>query len=335
MHGGKINLLHGGGGQVMEELLNELLPELINNKTPGGIGLSELDDSAIIHLNGMNLAYTTDSYTIKPLFFRGGDIGRLSVCGTINDLAVMGAKPLALSTAFIIGEGLDVSILKKVFNSINRLSVETNTPVVTGDTKVIEEKIGLIINTSGVGLADKIVRDSSLKKGDGIIVSGTLGDHGISVLAEREGIEFETKLRSDCAPLWDLIEPLLDCGINAMKDPTRGGLANALNELAVKSNTGIMLIEEEIPLKDEVKAASQMLGIDPLQVANEGKVVLGVKADDVDEVLKRIKSHPLGADAALIGWATKENKGRVSIKTSIGGERYLDKPRGDPVPRVC
>ncbi|HIE34551.1 MAG TPA: hydrogenase expression/formation protein HypE, partial [Candidatus Altiarchaeales archaeon] len=290
----KISQIHGGGGEAMNELLSEILSEIKNKSVKGGIGLKEMDDSATIPLGDKNIVFTTDSYTVRPLFFPGGDIGKLSICGTINDLAVMGAKPIAISTAFIIGDGFSLSDLKEIMKSINRISEETNTPVVTGDTKVIEDRIALVINTSGIGIADRIIKDSGLKVGDKIIINGTVGDHGIAILANRKGIEFETELESDCAPLYDLTRRILKYRIHAMKDPTRGGLANTLNEFAEKSNLGILIDDEKIPFRKEVKAASEMLGIDPLSVANEGKIVLSVGNDDAESVLKEMRKSRYG-----------------------------------------
>lgn len=319
----------------MNELLSEILSEIKNKSVKGGIGLKEMDDSATIPLGDKNIVFTTDSYTVRPLFFPGGDIGKLSICGTINDLAVMGAKPIAISTAFIIGDGFSLSDLKEIMKSINRISEETNTPVVTGDTKVIEDRIALVINTSGIGIADRIIKDSGLKVGDKIIINGTVGDHGIAILANRKGIEFETELESDCAPLYDLTRRILKYRIHAMKDPTRGGLANTLNEFAEKSNLGILIDDEKIPFRKEVKAASEMLGIDPLSVANEGKIVLSVGNDDAESVLKEMRKSRYGKKAEIIGEVTEENKGRVILNTVVDGKRILEKPRGDPVPRVC
>jgi len=331
----RISQVHGGGGEAMNELLSEIVKSIKNRNVKGGIGLNELDDSATIPLGKESIVFTTDSYAVKPLFFPGGDIGKLSICGTINDLAVMGAKPIAISTAFIIGDGFLISDLRKIMESINKISEETNTAIVTGDTKVIEEGIELIVNTSGIGFARKIITDSGLKEGDKIIINGTVGDHGIAILAKREGIEFETKLKSDCAPLHSLIEKILKYEIHAMKDPTRGGIANALNEFAEKSNLGIIIDEERIPFREEVKSASEMLGIDPLTVANEGKVLISVSEDDAEHVLKEMRKSKYGKNSEIIGEVTKENRGKVILKTIIGGKRILEKPRGDPVPRVC
>ncbi len=331
----KIKLIHGGGGEAMQELISCILGGISRRRVEGGIGLDELDDAATIPLGDRNLVFTTDSYTVKPLFFPGGDIGKLSVCGTINDLAVMGAKPLAISSAFVFGEGFSFANLNRIVESMNKASEETNTPIVTGDSKVVEDDIGLIINTSGLGIADKIVRDSGLEAGDKIIINGTVGDHGIAVMAKREGIGFETRLKSDCAPLWGLVGDILVYGIHAMKDPTRGGIANSLNEMARKSGVGILVHEGDIPVKEEVRAASEMLGIDPLTVANEGKVLMGVSDSDAEKVLEKIRKNRYGKNARIIGEVIKERKNRVILETIVGGKRILETPMGDPVPRVC
>lgn len=319
----------------MYELISRLAKNLPLRSVNGGTGLDEQDDGAIIPVSGKNLVFTTDSYTVDPLFFPGGDIGKLSMCGTINDLAVMGAKPIAISSAFVISEGFPLSDLDRIVNSMGKISRIANVPIVAADTKVVEKEIDLIITTTGIGIAKNPVMDSGLNPGDKMIISGSIGDHGIAVLSEREGIKFRTRLRSDCAPLWDMINKILRYRINAMKDPTRGGLASALNEIAKKSNVGIYIEEEKIPIKKEVMVASEMLGIDPLTVANEGKVVMGVADSDANRVLRIIQKTRLGKDARIIGEARKENKSKVIMETLTGGERIIDMPLGDPVPRVC
>ncbi len=330
----KVDLQHGGGGTAMQDMLSRLLAKVTLRKVQGGIGLDELDDAGTIPLGDMTLVLTTDSYTVKPLFFNGGNIGKLSVCGTINDLAVMGAKPLALSSAFIVSAGFLFSDLEKIMDSLNAVLEEADVPLITGDTKVIEGE-GLTISTTGIGIAKNIVRDSGLKVGDKIIVNGTVGDHGLAILSQREGIEFETKLCSDCAPLWDMVNEVLGYGVHAMKDPTRGGLASALNDMAQKSGVGVLINEEDIPLQDAVRSASEMLGIDPLTVANEGKIIFGVSADDATDVLKTLHGNRYGKDAKIIGEVTAEGTGCVTLETVIGGRRILETPVGDPVPRVC
>lgn len=329
-----VNLMHGAGGEVMGELLRTLTAFSHNNA--GGVGLESLDDGAVIPVNGTNIVLTTDSHVVRPLFFPGGDIGRLSVCGTINDLAVMGARPIALTSAMIIEEGFSVDDLAKIVSSMDQALGEAGASIVTGDTKVVERGSldGIIINTAGIGIADRPVRDSTLQEGDLIIASGTLGDHGISILSYREGFEFGETLRSDVAPVWPIVERALAAGeVHAMKDPTRGGFAAAMNEMAKKSGMGILLHEEKVPIRRSIRSAADILGIDPLQVANEGKVIMGVSADDADAILSAIRSHPTGADAAIIGEVISGS--RVVMQTSIGGERFIEPPLGDPVPRVC
>lgn len=330
----KVNLMHGAGGEVMGELLRTLTAFSHNNA--GGVGLESLDDGAIIPINGSNIVLTTDSHVVRPLFFPGGDIGRLSVCGTVNDLAVMGARPIALTSAMIIEEGFSVDDLARIVASMDQALGEAGASIVTGDTKVVERGSldGIIINTAGIGIALRPVRDSTLQEGDLIIASGTLGDHGISILSYREGFEFGETLHSDVAPVWPIIERALAAGdIHAMKDPTRGGFAAAINEMAHKSGVGILLDEEKVPIRRSIRSAADILGIDPLQVANEGKVVMGVPPDDADAILSAIRSHPTGADAAIIGEVISGS--RVVMQTSIGGERFIEPPLGDPVPRVC
>ncbi len=329
-----VNLMHGAGGEVMGELLRTLTAFSHNNA--GGIGLESLDDGAVIPLNGTNIVLTTDSHVVRPLFFPGGDIGRLSVCGTINDLAVMGARPIALTSAMVIEEGFAIEDLAKIVSSMDLALGEAGASIVTGDTKVVERGSldGIIINTAGIGIADRPVRDSTLQVGDIIIASGTLGDHGISLLSYREGFEFGETLRSDVAPVWPIVERALAAGdIHAMKDPTRGGFAAAINEMAKKSRVGILLDEEKVPIRRGISSAADILGIDPLQVANEGKVIMGVAAVDADAILSALRSHPTGADAAIIGEVVSGS--RVVMQTSIGGERFIEPPLGDPVPRVC
>ncbi len=331
----KVNLMHGAGGAVFSELLGETLTKYTHNNA-GGIGLEALDDGAVIPLGGMNLVFTTDSHVVKPLFFPGGDIGRIAVSGTVNDLAMMGARPIALSCAMIIEEGFDIDILKKIVASMDEALGECGAAIVTGDTKVLERGAidGIAINTAGVGVAEKPVRDCSLVPGDVIIVSGTIGDHGMAIMTHREGFDLGEQIRSDVAPLWPLVESALAAGdIHAMKDPTRGGFSNAINEMAEKSGVQVRIKEEFLPIRRSVKSASDLLGINPLDVANEGKVVMGVAPEDADAILAAIRSHPLGKDAAIIG-VVKEGTS-VILETSIGGERFIETPIGDPVPRVC
>lgn len=349
----KIKLAQGAGGELMDKLIKEkILKYFDTGKYPNvKIPLSMLDDAAVVD----DIVFSTDSHTVQPLIFPGGDLGTLAVAGTINDVSVLGARPIALSAGFIIEEGLDVNIFETIVKSMGRLAKESGVPIVTGDTKVIE-KGGIqqfMINTSGIGkrtkLLDKniaIVKkyrsfnqtwllDSNLRDGDKIIISGNIGEHGVALLSFREGYGFETAIKSDIAPINKLMDKALTVGgIVAAKDPTRGGLSNTVNEFCEKSKTGIILYEEAIPIPAGVKSACDMLGIDPLEIGNEGKVVLGVVKEKAELVLKEIKKHPLGKNAAIIGEATNQIRG-VVLETIVGGKRNLHKPIGDPIPRIC
>lgn len=330
---------HGAGGEVMANLISSAVLDNITKKSVnGGISLDALDDGATIPIGDYEIVVTTDGHTIDPLFFPGGDIGRISAAGTINDVSVMGAKPLAISNAIIMQEGFPIADLDRIMKSLNETCEEVDVAVITGDTKVMEQgKIdGIVMVTTGIGIAKKgeIIRDSTLEVGDKIIVTGSLGDHGMSLMSFREGFGFETDLKSDTAPMWNVVKKALDVGgVTAMKDPTRGGFANAINEMASKSGKGVLLHQETIPIKKEVHAVSEMLGIDPFEVANEGKVVMGVKADKAEEVLEAIKTEEYGKDAAIIGEVIEGDY--VVVETPIGGERILEAPIADPVPRVC
>ena len=326
--------MHGAGGEVMGELLQTLTKFRHNNA--GGIGLEAMDDGAVIPFAGENLVFTTDSHVVRPIFFPGGDIGRISVCGTVNDLAMMGGRPIALSCGMIIEEGFDVEDLATIVASMDDALGEVGANLVTGDTKVVERGAldGIAINTAGIGVAKTVVRDNGLVPGDVIIVSGTLGDHGLAIMAHREGFDLGEQIRSDVSPLWNMVEKALDAGtIHAMKDPTRGGFANAINEMARKSGVSVRIVEEDLPVKRNVKSAAGMLGIDPLEVANEGKVVMGVPAASAEAVLAALRSHTYGKDAAVVGRVVAGS--HVIMETAIGGERFIEPPMGDPVPRVC
>jgi hydrogenase expression/formation protein HypE len=330
----KVNLMHGAGGEVMAELLSVLTR--FDTRIAGGIGLESLDDGAVIPVNGTNIVFTTDSHVVRPIFFPGGDIGRISVCGTVNDLAMMGGRPIALSCGMIIEEGFLISDLERIVRSMNEALGECGASLVTGDTKVMERGAldGIAINTAGIGIAETIIRDRGLVPGDLILVNGTLGDHGIAIMAERSGIRFGEQIRSDVAPLWGLVEKALAAGtIHAMKDPTRGGFASAVNEMARKSGVSVRISEDALPIRKSVKSASGMLGIDPLQVANEGKVIMGVPEEEAANVLRALKAHHYGHDAAIIGRV--EKGAHVIMETIVGGERFIEPPIGDPVPRVC
>ncbi|HMA04605.1 MAG TPA: hydrogenase expression/formation protein HypE [Methanomicrobiales archaeon] len=330
----KVNLAHGAGGETMGELLRTLTN--VKNRNAGGIGLESLDDGAVIPLGDQNVVFTTDSHVVRPIFFPGGDIGRLAVCGTVNDLAVMGGRPIALSCGMILEEGFDIIDLERIVRSMDEALTESGAHLVTGDTKVVErgslDKI--IINTAGIGIAEKIVRDNGFRPGDRIIVTGTLGDHGLAILTHREGFDLGEQIRSDVSPVWGLVEIALAAGdVHAMKDPTRGGFAHAINDMARKSRTGVVIEEEALPIRRSVRSASEMLGIDPLEVANEGKIVMAVAPDDAGAVLSGLRTHPYGREAAIVGTVVEGD--RVIMRTRIGGERFIEPPLGDPVPRVC
>lgn len=336
----KIKMEHGAGGSEMENLLKDMI---LDNLTLTGfeneIGLEELDDGAVIPLDDKKLVLTIDSHTVDPLFFPGGNIGDLAVSGTINDLAVMGSRPLALSNAMVIEEGYESDDLEKIVSSMGELSRETKVPIITGDTKVTDKsKIELIITTAGIGLVEnKVISDNGIKKGDKIIVSGPIGQHGLSILSEREGLEFETTIESDVSPVWEVVQEALNFSeaVHAMKDPTRGGLANSLNEMASGSGFGILIEEDLIPVNSDVRTAGEMLGIDPLEVACEGRVVMSVSPGKADMVLEKMKDTEMGENAVIIGEVLDEFPDKVVLETDVGGRRYLDRPTGDPVPRVC
>jgi hydrogenase expression/formation protein HypE len=330
----KVELMHGAGGEIMNELVSVLTR--VTHCNAGGIGLEALDDGAVIPICGANVVFTTDSHVVRPIFFPGGDIGRIAVAGTVNDLAVMGARPIALSCGMVIEEGFEIADLERIVASMDEALGEAGAALVTGDTKVVERGSldGIVINTAGIGVADSVVRDSGLVPGDRIIVTGTLGDHGLAILAHREGFNLGEQLSSDVAPVWALVERALGAGeIHAMKDPTRGGFAAAINEMARKSGVRVVVEEASLPLRRSVVSAARLLGIDPLQVANEGKVVMGVPAADADAVLAALRSHPLGSDAAIVGSVVEGS--RVVMMTAAGGSRFVEPPMGDPVPRVC
>lgn len=335
----KIGMSHGAGGEIMQGLISGIILENIKNKNVnGGIGLDELDDGATIPLGEYEIVVSTDSHTIDPIFFPGGDIGKISVAGTVNDVSVMGAKPLAIASAMVISEGFSSEDLEKIVKSMDAVATEAGIAIVTGDTKVMEkDKLDkIIITTTGIGIARKgeVKRDSGLKVGDKIILTGSVGDHGISLMSFREGFGFDTDLKSDVAPVWGMVKTALEVGgVNAMKDPTRGGIANALNEMASKSGVGMLIDEEKIPFKKEVTAASEMLGIDPYEVANEGKVVFGVEKEKAQEILEAIRNTEYGKDAQIIGEVTHDE--HVIMLTALGGKRILEEPIADPVPRVC
>jgi len=346
----RITMVHGAGGTIMHDLIKKYVVGYLGGSN-AEVPLEALDDAAVIN----DIVLKSDSHAVKPIFFPGGDIGRLAVSGTVNDIAVLGAEPTALTCGFVLEEGLAIADFERILKSMKETCREAEVYVITGDTKVVEKGNlgGCVVNTSGIGRRNEAleknirevkkhrtfnarwVLDSNLREGDKIIVSGTLGNHGLAVLSAQEGYSFGSRIRSDVSPLNKLILRLLNVGgIVAMKDPTRGGLSNALNEWAEKSRVGILVREDRIPIRGDVRAACEMLGIDPLEVGNEGKVVIGVVPQKAEEVLAVLKETREGKEAEIIGEATEEFKA-VAMQTSVGGKRILAPPIGDPIPRIC
>jgi len=330
-----ILLAHGSGGKLSHDLVKKtFLPSLANTM------LNKLDDSAIFEASGC-LAFTTDSYVVNPIFFPGGDIGRLAVCGTVNDLSMSGAKPLYLSLSIILEEGLPLSELDHIVKSVKAAAAEAGVNIITGDTKVVNhgQADKLFINTSGIGIISPGVDISgaNAKVGDKVILSGTIGDHGIAVMSQREGLKFSVPVESDCAPLNKLVCQILKASprIHCLRDPTRGGLATTLNEFATQSNVGIMVEEDKIPVKESVRAACELLGFDPVYVANEGKLVAIVKPSDADKVLAKMKQNNYGRNAAIIGEVSDAHPGKVVMKTKLGPSRIVDMLSGELLPRIC
>jgi hydrogenase expression/formation protein HypE len=332
----RVLLGHGSGGRLSAELLRAVFLPALGNPV-----LDRLEDQAVCRLGAERVAVTTDSFVVKPLFFPGGDIGSLSVHGTINDLAVGGAKPLFLSAAFIIEEGFPIADLTRIAESLARAASQAGVAVVTGDTKVVERGAadGLFITTTGVGIVPEGIHLSAAnaRPGDRVLLSGSLGDHGIAIMAHREGLEFECLLETDSAPLDGLAAAMLaaEPGIRAMRDPTRGGLASTLNEIAAQSRAGIRIAESALPIKSEVRGACEMLGLDPLYVANEGKLVAIVPPESAERVLEVMRQHQFGNDAAIIGEVTEAHPGRVLLETAYGTTRIVDMLSGDQLPRIC
>jgi hydrogenase expression/formation protein HypE len=331
-----ILLGHGSGGKLSAELLRDVfLPQLSNPV------LARLDDQAIVDINGQRLAFTTDSFVVKPLFFPGGDIGSLAVHGTINDLAMGGATPLFLSAAFIIEEGFAIEDLRRIVHSMRQAAAAAGVQVVTGDTKVVEKGKGdgVFVNTTGIGLVPGKLELSAdrARPGDKVLLSGPIGEHGIAILAQREGLEFETTIQSDSAPLHTLVHDMLAATheIRCMRDPTRGGVSSTLNEIAQQSQVGIELDEQSIPVREEVRGACEMLGLDPLYVANEGKLIAIVAPDAASALLQAMQQHPLGREAQIVGTVKEEHAGLVTMRTPLGTIRIVDMLAGDQLPRIC
>ena len=331
-----ILLAHGSGGSYSRRLTEDVFAKAFDNPL-----LAPLNDQAVFCLPAKKLAFTTDSYVVKPIFFPGGDIGKLSVCGTINDLAVGGAEPVYLSASFIIEEGLSMDELKRVVDSMAKTARDAGVSIVTGDTKVVERGKGdkLFINTAGIGVIHgPELTPMNIRPGDKVVVSGTMGDHGIAIMTHREGIRMDSPVESDCAPLHTLAMDIISAaptGVRAMRDPTRGGLATVLNEFAASSGCCISIREEDLPVKDAVRGACEILGFDPLYLANEGKLVVVVSSPEAKAALAAMRAHPLGKDAAIIGTVSDGPKGKVLLETSIGNTRIIDMLSGEQLPRIC
>jgi len=330
-----ITLAHGSGGVLTHKLIKEIILKEFNSPI-----LRELTDAAVLKVGKNTIALTTDSYVVKPLFFPGSDIGKMAIYGTVNDLSVCGAKPLFISCGIIIEEGLEVDVLKNVIHSMKEASFVAGVTIVTGDIKVVERGKcdKLYINTSGIGVMGQNIKLSidNIGIGDKIITSGRIGDHGISVLSDREGINFGGSIKSDAAPLNKLISKILRAGgVRFMRDPTRGGIASTLNEIAEDRNFGIIIEESSILVKQGVYAASELLGLDPLYIANEGKIIVVVSKDSASRILRIMRNDKLGRDARIIGEVVKKYSGKVILKTKVGGSRIVDMPQGELLPRIC
>jgi hydrogenase expression/formation protein HypE len=337
----QIVLGHGSGGKLTAELIDKVFRPAFANSI-----LDKLDDQAVVQVNGTRLAFTTDSFVVTPIFFPGGDIGRLAINGTVNDLAMSGARPLYLAAAFILEEGLAADDLRRVVESMREAASEAGVLLVTGDTKVVNRGKGdqVFITTTGLGVIDRPVEISAdrARPGDKIILSGFIGDHGMAIMSQRENLEFEGAIESDCAPLYGLVSAMLEVTgsdglptIHCLRDPTRGGVATTLNEIAGRSQVGMLLQERDIPVRETVQGACEILGLDPLYVANEGKLVAIVAAAAADEIVQQMRQHPLGGKAVVIGEVVADHAGMVLMKTEIGGTRVLDVMFGEQLPRIC
>jgi hydrogenase expression/formation protein HypE len=348
-----ITMLHGAGGTVMHDLVKNYVVKYFGGVGDAEVPLEAMDDAAVVG----DIVLKSDSHAVKPIFFPGGDIGRIAISGTVNDISCLGAEPYALACGLVLEEGLLISDLERVLASMRQTCIEAGVGIVTGDTKVVEKGSlgGCVMNVSGIGrrtpalesnlevvrqyrsgFAARWLLDSNLSVGDKIIVLGTLGDHGLAVLSAQQGLTFGSEIKSDVKPLNKLIQRMLGevGGAVTIKDPTRGGLADALNELSEKSKVGILIHEDKIPIREDVRTASEMLGIDPLEVGNEGKIVIGVVPEKAEQILNWLKQKAEGKDAEIIGEATSEFKG-VAMQTAVGGKRIIARPVGDPVPRIC
>lgn len=329
-------LAHGGGGRLMHQLIEKMFVPAFNNTL-----LESRHDGAVFNLESRKLAFTTDSYVVHPLFFPGGDIGTLSIYGTVNDLAMCGAQPLYLSAGFILEEGLPMETLWRVVQSLQRAATHANVQLVTGDTKVVDrgKGDGIFINTAGIGVIthDLVISPASVKPGDLVLVNGDLGRHGIAIMAMREGLAFESEIESDCAPLADLVQTLLAANIeiHCLRDLTRGGLASALNEIAETARLQINLEEKNIPVREDVHGACEILGLDPLYIANEGRFIAFVPPAEAEHALRVMRAHPLGEGVCIIGEVKKESSGLVTMTSVIGANRIVDMLSGEQLPRIC
>jgi hydrogenase expression/formation protein HypE len=332
----QIVLGHGSGGKLTAQLIETVFLPAFSNPL-----LDKLDDQAVLQVNGSRLAFTTDSFVVTPIFFPGGDIGRLAVNGTVNDLAMSGARPLYLAAAFILEEGLALEDLRRVVESMSEAARDSGVQLVTGDTKVVNRGKGdkIFISTTGIGIVEKQAEISAslAKRGDKIILSGYIGDHGMAILSQRENLEFEGVIESDCAALHRLVAEMLEVSrdIHSLRDPTRGGVATVLNEIASHSNIGMLVHESEIPVRDTVRGACEILGLDPLYVANEGKLIAIVAPAVADSIVACMRANPLGRDARIIGEVVEQHPRMVLMKTEIGGTRMLDTLFGEQLPRIC
>lgn len=339
--GERVLLKHGAGGRAMRALIESVFARGALPSSDTFVGLDAFDDGAAFRMgDGQWLVVTTDTHVVHPVEFPGGDIGRLAIAGTVNDLAMMGAtSPMGLTCALVIEEGFPVDVLTRLHDSMLATAREAGVSIVTGDTKVMGhgEIDGVVINTTGIGLTSRLVRDGGLQPGDRLIVTGTLGDHGMAIMAARHRLALDGNLRSDVAPLNGLVAAALEAGgdaVVAMKDPTRGGVASALHEMAGKARVGIVLVERALPVRPEVAAASELIGIDPLAVANEGKALIGVRPGAAERVLAALRAHDLGRDAAIVGEAIAEFPGYVILDTGFG-KRLVSEPEGELLPRIC
>ncbi len=332
-----IQLAHGSGGRLTAGLIEGIFLKAFDNPA-----LNKLNDQAVVEIGGAKIAFTTDSFVVDPIFFPGGDIGDLAVNGTINDLCMCGAKPMFLSAGLIIEEGLPIEDLQRIVDSMQRAAAAAGIQIVTGDTKVVDKGKGdkIFVNTSGIGVVehDFAVSADNLRPGDVLIINGTIADHGMAILSRREGLSFESTIKSDTAALNSLVDLIIQTAgstIRAMRDPTRGGVAATLNEFASASRVSIRLQEDTIPILPAVAGACELLGLDPLYVANEGKLIAAIEESAVRDVVKAMRGHPLGRETTIIGRVEADHAGRVTIKTRLGTERIIDMPTGEQLPRIC